>query len=105
MRYHGQMALQIALLVAFTQLIPEHQVQLLGVIKSRVKVGISAQTVNFEFTSPFLTEPTDGVPDVVDGFVHSWFPMSLDHYSVWLVCRLDLSALLQKELGRVCRRC
>jgi hypothetical protein len=37
MRYHGQMALQIALLVAFTQLIPEHQVQILGVIKTRVK--------------------------------------------------------------------
>ncbi|KAF9486292.1 DUF1751-domain-containing protein [Pholiota conissans] len=37
MRYHGQMALQIAILVAFTQLIPEHQVQILGVIKARVK--------------------------------------------------------------------
>ncbi|KAF9015629.1 eukaryotic integral membrane protein-domain-containing protein [Cyathus striatus] len=37
MRYHGQMALQIAILVAFTQLIPEHQVQVLGVIKARVK--------------------------------------------------------------------
>ncbi|KJA25894.1 hypothetical protein HYPSUDRAFT_134134 [Hypholoma sublateritium FD-334 SS-4] len=37
MRYHGQMALQIAILVAFTQLIPEHQVQFLGVIKARVK--------------------------------------------------------------------
>ena len=38
MRYHGQMSLQIALLVAFTQLIPEHQVQFFGVIKARVKV-------------------------------------------------------------------
>lgn len=37
MQFHGQMALQIALLVAFTQLIPEHQVQILGVIKARVK--------------------------------------------------------------------
>ncbi|PFH49701.1 hypothetical protein AMATHDRAFT_62718 [Amanita thiersii Skay4041] len=37
MQYHGQMALQIALLVAFTQLIPEHQVQILGVIRARVK--------------------------------------------------------------------
>jgi len=37
MHYHGQMALQISLLVAFTQLIPEHQVQVLGVIKARVK--------------------------------------------------------------------
>ncbi|KAH8099341.1 eukaryotic integral membrane protein [Cristinia sonorae] len=37
MQYHGQMALQIAILVAFTQLIPEHQVQLFGFIKARVK--------------------------------------------------------------------
>jgi len=35
--YHGQMALQIAVLVAFTQIIPEHQVQLFGVLKARVK--------------------------------------------------------------------
>ncbi|KAL0951536.1 hypothetical protein HGRIS_008220 [Hohenbuehelia grisea] len=38
MEYHGQMALQIGLLVAFTQLIPEHQVQVMGFIKARVKV-------------------------------------------------------------------
>ena len=38
MRYHGQMSLQIAILVAFTQLIPEHQVQVFGVLKARVKV-------------------------------------------------------------------
>ncbi|KAI0361426.1 eukaryotic integral membrane protein [Trametes cingulata] len=35
--YHGQMALQIGVLVAFTQIIPEHQVQLFGVLKARVK--------------------------------------------------------------------
>jgi hypothetical protein len=46
MRYHGQMALQIAILVAFTQLIPEHQVQILGVIKARVKVSISITTAD-----------------------------------------------------------
>ncbi|KAF8516113.1 DUF1751-domain-containing protein [Hysterangium stoloniferum] len=37
MEYHGQMALQIGVLVAFTQIIPEHQVQLFGVLKLRVK--------------------------------------------------------------------
>ncbi|KAI0801088.1 eukaryotic integral membrane protein [Fomes fomentarius] len=36
-QYHGQMALQIGVLVAFTQLIPEHHVQVLGVFKARVK--------------------------------------------------------------------
>ena len=38
MKYHGQMALQTGVLVAFTQMIPEHQVQLFGVLKMRVKV-------------------------------------------------------------------
>lgn len=37
MEYHGQMALFISLLVSFTQVIPEHQVQVLGFIKARVK--------------------------------------------------------------------
>ncbi|GAA5829920.1 hypothetical protein JCM11251_007932 [Rhodosporidiobolus azoricus] len=38
MPYHGLSALQVGFLVAFTQLIPEHQVQVLGgVIKMRVK--------------------------------------------------------------------
>jgi hypothetical protein len=37
MEYHGQMALFISLLVSFTQVIPEHQVQILGFIKARVK--------------------------------------------------------------------
>lgn len=39
MQYHGLMALQTGFLVAFTQLIPEHQVQLFGGLASvRVKV-------------------------------------------------------------------
>ncbi|KAK7058379.1 hypothetical protein VNI00_002013 [Paramarasmius palmivorus] len=38
MRYSGQMSLQMGVLVAFTQLIPEHQVQVMGVIKARVKM-------------------------------------------------------------------
>ena len=38
--YHGQMALQIGVLVGFTQLIPEHQVQLFGVLRARVKVSL-----------------------------------------------------------------
>ncbi len=40
MQYHGQMALQVGVLVAFTQLIPEHQVQLFGIIRARVKVRL-----------------------------------------------------------------
>jgi hypothetical protein len=37
--YHGQSGLQTGFLVAFTQLIPEHQIQVFGVVKMRVKVG------------------------------------------------------------------
>lgn len=40
MQYHGQMALFISVLVAFTQLIPEHQVQIFGFFRVRVKVAI-----------------------------------------------------------------
>ena len=43
--YHGQMALQIGVLVGFTQLIPEHQVQVMGIIKARVKVRCSFMNV------------------------------------------------------------
>jgi len=35
--YHGLTGLQVGFLVAFTQLIPEHQLQVLGMIKMRVK--------------------------------------------------------------------
>jgi hypothetical protein len=37
MQYYGQMSLFTSVLVAFTQLIPEHQVQILGFFKVRVK--------------------------------------------------------------------
>lgn len=35
--FHGLSALQSGILVAFTQIIPEHQIQLFGVLKARVK--------------------------------------------------------------------
>jgi hypothetical protein len=37
MQYHGQMALLTGILVAFTQLMPEHQVQIFGLFRVRVK--------------------------------------------------------------------
>lgn len=40
MNYHGLEGLQVGFLVAFTQLIPEHQVQIFGgLAKMRVKVS------------------------------------------------------------------
>ncbi|OBZ79453.1 hypothetical protein A0H81_01206 [Grifola frondosa] len=59
-QYHGQMALQIAVLVAFTQIIPEHQVQLFGVLRARVKtlpmayVTFSTVMCIIGFQCPFI---------------------------------------------------
>jgi len=58
--YHGQMAVQIGVLVAFTQLIPEHQVQLFGVFRARVKtlpmayVTFSTVMCIIGFQCPFI---------------------------------------------------
>ncbi|KAF8460978.1 DUF1751-domain-containing protein [Russula ochroleuca] len=60
MQYHGQMAVQIGVLVAFTQLIPEHQVQLFGVFRARVKtlpmayVTFSTVMCIIGFQCPFI---------------------------------------------------
>jgi len=60
MYYSGQMALQAGCLVAFTQIIPEHQVQLFGFIKLRVKqlpmlyVGISNVLCIIGYQSPYI---------------------------------------------------
>jgi len=59
-QYHGQMALQIGVLVAFRQIIPEHQVQLFGVLKARVKtlpmayVTFSTVMCIIGFQCPFI---------------------------------------------------
>ncbi|KZT02445.1 DUF1751-domain-containing protein [Laetiporus sulphureus 93-53] len=59
-QYHGQMALQIGVLVAFRQIIPEHQVQLFGIIKARVKtlpmayVTFSTVMCILGFQCPFI---------------------------------------------------
>ncbi|KAG2156644.1 DUF1751-domain-containing protein [Suillus bovinus] len=60
MEYHGQMALFISLLVSFTQVIPEHQVQILGFIKARVKrlpmayLTFSTVMTLLGFQSPYI---------------------------------------------------
>lgn len=60
MEYHGQMALFISLLVSFTQVIPEHQVQILGFIKARVKrfpmayITFSTIMTLLGFQSPYI---------------------------------------------------
>jgi len=60
MHYQGMTALQTGVLVAFTQLIPEHQIQILGFIKIRVKrlpmiyVTISSALCLTGYQSPWL---------------------------------------------------
>ncbi|CAD6570324.1 MAG: hypothetical protein CYPHOPRED_003887 [Cyphobasidiales sp. Tagirdzhanova-0007] len=70
--YHGMMALQTGFLVAFTQLIPEHQVQLFGgLAKLRVKqlpmlyVTFSNVMVLLGYQSPFIL--------IQFGWLVSWF--------------------------------
>lgn len=59
-QYHGQMALQAGILVAFTQAIPEHQVQVFGVFGARVKsLPMAYNTFSvimslFGYQSPYL---------------------------------------------------
>lgn len=104
MPYHGQMSLQIALLVAFTQLIPEHQVQVMGVIKTRVKVSASVEIIlRYRHIWQSLSEFAYGLPHTVDCSLHSWMAMPLDYNSIWVVCRLGVPAILQEEPWRVCR--
>ena len=91
MHYHGQMALQISLLVAFTQLIPEHQVQVLGVIKARVKVWILFFFIDYVKIS---VEFANGVFDFIHCPMYSWFPVPMDHNPIWMVRGLGLSPIL-----------
>lgn len=91
MHYHGQMALQISLLVAFTQLIPEHQVQVLGVIKARVKVWILFFYIDYVKIS---VEFANGVFDFIHCPMYSWLPVPMDHNPIWMVRGLGLSPIL-----------
>ncbi|EIW87037.1 DUF1751-domain-containing protein [Coniophora puteana RWD-64-598 SS2] len=60
MQYYGQMTLFISFLVAFTQVIPEHQVQVFGFIKARVKrlpmayLTFSTVMTLLGFQSPYI---------------------------------------------------
>lgn len=53
--YHGLSGLLSGLLVAFTQIIPEHQIQLFGVLKARVKVR------KWDMTFPLTVQTIPGL--------------------------------------------
>lgn len=93
MPYHGQMALQIALLVAFTQLIPEHQVQVMGVFKARVKVCFSVEcipviipltTINQSLPMAYLTLST---VLCILGWQNPWILIQFGWFVGWVYLR------------------
>lgn len=84
MQYRGQMALQIAVAVAFTQLIPEHQIQLFGIYRVRVKVPGFVVYDQHNIQTPYI-DGTNGLIDVVHNSVFHWAPMPLDRYSIRVV--------------------
>jgi hypothetical protein len=92
------MALQVALLVAFTQLIPEHQVQIIGVIKARVKVCHKCFP---DMIVHAVSEPTSFISHGFFRSLYHWIPIPVDAGSVRLVCRLGVLEVLQKEHKRI----
>lgn len=95
------MALQIGVLVAFTQLIPEHHVQVLGVFKARVKV--SAQRcldAPRELSVLSGVDTPHGVCDLLNGHVPHWLPSAVHSDPVWMAGIIHLAPILQEELGR-----
>ena|SRR6266576_2382470 len=93
MQYHGQMALQVGVLVAFTQLIPEHQVQVFGVFRARVKVWLTGYQVNPRTTN-LLTDTSNGIPHIFYCHVHNRFSMSIHRHPVWVAGLVDMASVL-----------
>lgn len=98
MQYHGQMALQIGVLIAFTQLIPEHQVQVFGVLKARVKV-CRAQPLKTRtrLSRSCISDLAYGLCHFLDRHEHHRLPMPIHRHPVRLPSLLDLASLLQEE--------
>ncbi|QRW24635.1 integral membrane family protein [Rhizoctonia solani] len=84
MIYRGQSALQCGILVAFTQLIPEHQVQLFGVIKTLPMAYVTYSNIMciIGYQAPFIL--------IQFGWLVSW---------VWL--RFYKRTVLEGSLGGV----
>ena len=92
------MALQIGVLVAFTQIIPEHQVQLFGVLKARVKVGVSSSLHLRNLTIGDI-DPSNGIRNILDCNVSYRLPVPLYRHPVGLAGVVHLAPVLQEELG------
>lgn len=97
MHYYGQMALQTAILVAFTQLIPEHQVHVFGVIKARVKVGVARMLARLLFDLRFTIAFTHGLRRSLEHHVCIGMANAMDSHPVRMAGVLDISTILQAQ--------
>lgn len=95
--YHGLTALQIGFLVAFTQLIPEHQLQMFGLIKMRVKVCLLSMGLRLRLIS---SEFARNLPSDFQRPRRSHGPVAIHSHSIRLLRRLGLSPFLQAFRGR-----
>lgn len=93
------MALQVGILVALTQQIPEHQVLLFGAIGIRVKVSIypffSLLTHPYELKMAIITALAYALCDVLQYHVHYWLSIALHPHSIWLARVLGVPPILQ----------
>jgi hypothetical protein len=90
--YHGLSGLQVGFLVAFTQLIPEHQVQLLGLLKLRVKVSSSTLS---EGICLFALVIARNLPPPLQHRSHRSGSLPLHAHSIRLLRCVGLSPVLQ----------
>lgn len=96
MPYHGLMGLQVGFLVAFTQLIPEHQVQIFGgLAKMRVKVRSigPAHSLTLADTPPAVS--AHALRHLLERPLLIGLPIALHPHPVWLARRVVLPALHQ----------
>lgn len=88
------MSLLTAVLVAFTQVIPEHQVQIMGVIKTRVKVNALAVLVPAISILTCSIAITNGISHIFNSHDNYWFPMPLHHHPICMASVLGVVTLL-----------
>lgn len=98
MSYHGLMGLQVGFLVAFTQLIPEHQVQIFGgLAKIRVKVSMQCSSTNsLADETTFLNLVfTNGLCYCFKHCLLTRISITVYPHSIWLAWKLYVPTIRQ----------
>ena len=85
--------MQIGILVAFTQLIPEHQVQVFGVFRARVKVWLVV-VLSTEGPTLLLPDASNGICHVFTRDEHNRVSMPIYTHSIWMARVVDLAPIL-----------